>query len=342
MSRLKDSPTCSWITTNRDCNLRCKWCYAQEAISSNEIMSIENAEKAIEIISSFGIKSTALIGGEPTCHRDLGKIVTMCTSRGIKPSLITNGIKLADESYLQSLKDAGLKSINISLKSNSNEGYLRDTGKSCFDTVLKAIHNCSDYGIKHTVSMVMTESNIDDIPQMVRIAKNEGARKFYLSFCNPYSASNTFKTKINEPLDMIQRFQKIYYELESLKVNFSIHQNMPLCIWPEEMIKEMEKSGRFKSICQLQKKAGLIFTPNLSVIPCNSMYNYPIAKYGADYSDYWTLRDYLKSDYVKAIYKQLLRAPSMKCIDCKRFDKCGGGCVMFWTKYELDRLLLDV
>ena len=54
----------SWITLNRACNLRCKWCYAQSSgFSKQQEMDSSLYEKIIGIIKGLEIKKVILIGG---------------------------------------------------------------------------------------------------------------------------------------------------------------------------------------------------------------------------------------------------------------------------------------
>ena len=45
--------------------------------------------------------SVKLFGGEPTLHKDLFQIVTRARGLGLSTSIVTNGVRLADEAYCQ-------------------------------------------------------------------------------------------------------------------------------------------------------------------------------------------------------------------------------------------------
>ncbi len=88
--------------TNR-CNIKCKYCYhdnSGEQLSSGSILN--------NILEHQMLAPIILTGGEPTLHEELGKIIklmpTICT-----PWILTNGIKLCQEDYLDSLIAAGLQ-----------------------------------------------------------------------------------------------------------------------------------------------------------------------------------------------------------------------------------------
>lgn len=338
MSRLSDCPRGVWLTINRDCNLKCSWCYAQNA-SCNPPMSVDNAKKAITIISDLGIQSVSLIGGEPSIYPHLMEILDACREKQLKVGLITNGLKLSDPIIVNKLIDHGVTGFNISMKSCTSEGYLRDAGVDALDKVLAAIDNLAKSNIKFTVSIVITDDNVDDIYSMICLAYINGAKSFYLSFCNSYSTDNGFGNLLHNPYITIQKFIEIYWKIKDLDIELSIHQNMPLCIWPDDFVKEMKDSGNFESVCQLHRRSGLVFDTDLSLIPCNSLHSCYIGHYGVDYTDAFSLKSFINSESVIKIYKKLLRAPSIKCLNCEQFEYCGGGCVMFWTNNKFDELL---
>ncbi len=67
---------------------------------------------------------------------------------------------------------------------------------------------------------------------------------------------------------------------------------------------------------------------------CNSLTDCPIGKYGVDFNDGNSLLSHLNSPLVTKLYDRITSYPSTKCVDCEKFDMCGGGCMMFWTSFK--------
>ena len=60
-----------WITVNRSCNLRCKWCYAKSSeYDLDNSMDFTLFKKLVDIATDLKVKNFLLIGGEPTIHPD--------------------------------------------------------------------------------------------------------------------------------------------------------------------------------------------------------------------------------------------------------------------------------
>ena len=65
------------LMVNNYCNLHCPYCFAQEEMHSKKAMNItiENYEIFLDFLKKNDMDSVRLIGGEPTLHPDLDKLI---------------------------------------------------------------------------------------------------------------------------------------------------------------------------------------------------------------------------------------------------------------------------
>lgn len=333
-----------WLTVNRQCNLRCSWCYARHTnFSMQDDMPLEKAFSLIDMASDLHITHISLIGGEPTLYNNLIDIIKYAKKKNINCGLITNGIKLSDKEYLSNLKQAGLSSVGVSLKGYSAESFKQLTGSDKYALSIKAIENLSNNEIPFTVSMVIDHKNYSSFLKGISDAKQAGASLFYLSFefdfslrdfdfADDYDFSIIFK--------MIDTFINKYDELCKITDDkFILHQTFPLCIWDAHIIKKMCDNHQLYTSCQLLQKSGIIFDTKGNLIPCNALYDYVLGEHGSDFVDSKSLKHFLDSDYVHDFYKEVLRAPSDICAKCDKWDVCGGGCISNWLHYDFDTLI---
>ncbi len=99
------------------CNNNCSHCYNARLRTFPE-MSADQWKKAIDKIWSLRIPHVVFTGGEPTLYRDLPELVAYAEETGLITGLNTNGRKLADQDYLDSLINAGLDHVQITLESH--------------------------------------------------------------------------------------------------------------------------------------------------------------------------------------------------------------------------------
>ncbi len=332
-----------WLTLNRACNLRCKWCYAQNTgFKVKDDLDINLAYKLIDIFKELGIKHICLLGGEPTLYKHLLGVIKYINSNNMKATLITNGILLSNEKILSDIINSGISGVNISLKGENREIYKEITEFDYYEKVMEAIKNCSKKRIKFGVSMVLTEDNINTYTVGLRDAYEAGARSFNLSFCYEFNTDkkyNDYLSKMN-PRRIIKGFIKSYDHLDKITHHrFKLFQTYPLCLWDEDFIQLMDSKNQISSVCQLQTESGLLFDTFGNIIPCNAMYDIKLGKYGIDFTDGNSLIQYIENDKIRKLYRRFCGLPSTKCINCKKVLYCGGGCVCQWTNYSYDELM---
>ena len=65
------------LLINNYCNLKCSYCFAQEEMHSKEAMNItmENFCKYLDFLKKSNITEVRFIGGEPTLHPELEKLI---------------------------------------------------------------------------------------------------------------------------------------------------------------------------------------------------------------------------------------------------------------------------
>lgn len=338
--RFSNEVNCAWLTLNRSCNLRCEWCYAQSTgYSLNDDMSLDLAKKIIDMLADLKVTLIALIGGEPTLHKDLFKIIEYAKLKGMRVNLITNGLLFSDEKFAKKIKDIGDVGVNLSIKGGTKQEYIDLTKVDCFDSVTQAIMNLVKYQISFEISYVITNENVFNIIKTLKFAKMLGAKSFYLEFCNPIIEENKINNYQINPVDLVNNFSKIVIELENEIDNYIIHQNFPECIWDKDILELLNSKGRLTSICQLNKKSGLIFDTHGNLLICNALMHIPIGYYEKDYSNAEELKRYFNSSKVESYYKLALRSPSKKCDYCDDFKTCGSGCALRWFNYSFDSLI---
>ncbi len=124
------------ISVTDRCNLRCTYCMPRDVFDEqhnflprSELLSFEEIARLVKLFIPLGVQQIRLTGGEPLLRRGIERLVEMLarlnTSAGkpLEVALTTNGVLLAQKA--QSLKDAGLSRISVSLDSLNNATFRR-------------------------------------------------------------------------------------------------------------------------------------------------------------------------------------------------------------------------
>ena len=302
-------------------------------------MDLKTAFDIVDICTHIGIKHITLIGGEPTLYPYLTDVIKNIHSKKIKCGFVSNGLKFDDESYVKELIDCGIKHFSVSLKGEDREIFKKVTGEDAFEKVVKGIENCINNNANVSVSMVLTEDNIESYIRGIEKMKSIGVDNFHLSFCyefNPYSNPAIH----NNPKRIIKSFIKNYPVLDRITQHkFSLSQSYPMCIWDKNFIAKLESRGQITSICQLLNKSGLIFDTQANIIPCNAMHELKLGQLYKDFNNAEELLRYVSKNDFKKVYDKLCGIPDVSCLTCSDLKRCAGGCVCQWTNYSFKELL---
>ncbi len=110
------------ISVTDRCNFRCPYCMPKEVFGRDwaflprkELLSFEEIERIARVFVDHGVEKIRITGGEPLLRHNLERLIEMLASvDGVRDlTLTTNGVLLAQQA--QSLKDAGLRRVTVSL-----------------------------------------------------------------------------------------------------------------------------------------------------------------------------------------------------------------------------------
>ncbi len=165
------------ISVTPHCNLRCIYCTSKNSKTNQNFEILTNQEilRISKIGVSLGIKKIRLTGGEPLLREGIVELVKGILSiEGLEDlSLTTNGTLLEDYAY--SLKETGLKRINISLDTLDEERFERITNGKSFRKVMRGIESAIVAGfdpIKINV-VVIRRLNDDEIEKFVDFGREK-------------------------------------------------------------------------------------------------------------------------------------------------------------------------
>lgn len=164
-----------WYITGR-CNLRCSHCYLSSYVDHPDLTKILNV---IDFLATKNLYSISLLGGEPLLRSDLETIIQKLSSYKIKTSIASNATLLTQE-RARSIYEAGLKEIQVSLESNKENEHNQIRGKGTFYKTLNGMNAALKEGIKVTLAFTIKKTNIDEIPEYFKFAKEAGVQSIRL------------------------------------------------------------------------------------------------------------------------------------------------------------------
>jgi len=157
------------------CNLRCTYCMPPEGLNwlaNKDLMTYEEMYRICSLFVKMGIEKVRITGGEPFVRKNLMSFLQNTSEiSGLKElTLTTNGLLAGN--YIQDLKKAGIKSVNLSLDTLDENRFYKIALRKGLDKVLDAMHQFLDNGIKVKINaVVMEHQNIEDIVPLVMLTE---------------------------------------------------------------------------------------------------------------------------------------------------------------------------
>jgi len=171
------------------CNFRCFYClpHGEPPIApKEEMLSYEEIEYVCGIFVELGIKKIRLTGGEPMMRRDIEQIIfklAQLKEKGLSDlALTTNGYFLPHRA--QSLKDAGLDRITISLDSLKRDVFRVMTGVDVLDRVLEGIESARHAGLNPIKinAVIVRGHNEDEVADFAAFAREHDVKMRFIEF----------------------------------------------------------------------------------------------------------------------------------------------------------------
>ncbi len=324
----------AWITTNRNCNLKCEWCYAQNSVSRS--LDLNVAKKIISNLHELGIKNYALIGGEPTIYRHFFELISYLQSFKASVFVTSNGIKFSDKDFAKSAVNAGLSGVDISIKGLTEDEYIKNTRSKGLDCAVVAYRNLTELGIPSSVSYVFTVFDKKRIELMLDMLQEKELNRVYFQFVKPVVGEEN--SQLMSCADMGKCVDELFFSIERKKeegfyFDYKVEVSFPICLIKNDVYEKLKNEKRITTCCHIQKGTGIIFDTDMTVIPCNHFANYPFI----DDKPILEIKDIIelwKSKEVNSFRQVAQRYPSIKCSSCYKWSECGGGCFTRWLSAD--------
>ena len=168
----------SWNLTQR-CNLECAHCYMSAhagADTRGELTTAECRRVMDEIATVNPNVFLILTGGEPLLRRDIWDVAGYAADKKFTTVFGTNGVLLR-EREAKLMRQHGVLGASISLDSTDrvkHDAFRRLPG--AWNAAVRATRVLGDEGLDFSLHMSVTDWNVKDVPAMIDLARDLGAK----------------------------------------------------------------------------------------------------------------------------------------------------------------------
>src|SRR6187401_2492440 len=157
------------ISITDRCNFRCSYCMPEEGmrwLPRADVMTFEEIERLARVfVERYGVESIRLTGGEPTVRAHLpvlvAKLAALRNADGpIDLAMTTNAATM--RLVAGSLREAGLRRVNISLDTLDREKFAQMTRRDELHNVLDGIEAAQAAGFDLVKINAVVERGVND------------------------------------------------------------------------------------------------------------------------------------------------------------------------------------
>ena len=342
-------PTTFWLIVTYRCNDRCGGCYAAAECfpaqrplpKPDDDMPLAYAKDVMAELKDCGVDNCLLIGGEPTLHAYLLELIEYGTSLGLKMKLVTNGRRLADRSYVERLKQAGLVHTSVSIEASTADLHDRITGTRGFGQRIAGLQNLVDVGVSNNSILTLTVQNAEEVVPVAQLVHRMGVKNVLYNFSLPTVSENggvdgRFSL---DPRTGATIIVSAYRRLKELRIPFTFFATIPLCLIDEDTREAMiaDRTIARSYHCHIFYGTGAAFEPNGNVLPCTHFAGTPLFN-AMDKQKHFAYRGKFAREWEGGVHKDFVEAswkyPSPKCRSCQLWGICLGGCPFQWMHFD--------
>lgn len=208
------------ISITEHCNLRCAYCMPEDGIQLTPKSHLMTADEIVSIAETFvnlGVTKIRLTGGEPLVRKDVAAIILRLGKLGVNLSITTNGILV--DNFIETFKEAGIKTVNISIDSLVKDKFNQITRRDYFDVVQKNIELLLQKKFNVKLNVVLVKSfNYNEINDFISLTRNKSIQVRFIEFM-PFSGNQWDKSKLVSYAEIMETVQSEYKfsEIERLQ-----------------------------------------------------------------------------------------------------------------------------
>jgi molybdenum cofactor biosynthesis protein A len=221
------------ISITEHCNLRCTYCMPEDGIKLTPKPHLMTADEIVSIAQTFvnlGVTKIRLTGGEPLVRKDAKDVILRLGKLGVNLSITTNGILV--HNFIDTFKEAGIKTINMSIDSLVKDKFNAITRREYFEIVRENIDLLLREKFNVKLNVVLIKSfNDNEVLDFIALTKDKNLQIRFIEFM-PFSGNQWDKSKLVSYAEIMEAIQFKYKltEIDRLQdapndtaKNFRIH-----------------------------------------------------------------------------------------------------------------------
>ncbi|MFU8869588.1 radical SAM protein [Natronococcus sp.] len=197
-----------WEVTQA-CGLSCDHCRADAQPDRHpDELSTAEGKRLLEDAAAFGEgQLVVLSGGDPLVREDAEELVAYGDELGLRMTMTPSGTRSLSTERVETLADAGLKRIAVSLDGASAESHDAFRGESgSFEETIRAVEDARDVGIPVQVNTTVCRETVGELPAIRSLVSDLGAVMWSVFFLVPIGRGRVLEAIDPAEADAVMRW----------------------------------------------------------------------------------------------------------------------------------------
>jgi len=204
------------ISLTDSCNFRCAYCMPNEEIEcmpNSKLMSTDEIEAIALTFVELGVNKIRLTGGEPLVRKEFPEIVRRLSKLPVELTLTTNGVLV--HKHVELFKEAGIRSLNVSLDTLDSETFFKLTKRNQFQQVWDNILLLLDHDFRVKINAVALNGIIEkELLGFVKITEKLPLHVRFIEFM-PFTGNHW---KSDQVITARQMLELVQNEFDTVKL----------------------------------------------------------------------------------------------------------------------------
>ena len=199
----------AFFEITNQCNMLCKHCMNNSGENSKRELKKEEIKQLLDELKLYQIQHLYISGGEPLLYYAIDEVLEYAYQLGIKIVLATNGIEI--KKHLPTIKKY-VDAVSVSLD-GIGETHDRFRGViGAYDKLVNALDILQSESIVTKMSTIIWKGNMNQISEIVSLAKKKGVVKLNLNMIVPEGRAKDNSDIIIPP----DKYPNLYSKVEEL------------------------------------------------------------------------------------------------------------------------------
>jgi radical SAM protein with 4Fe4S-binding SPASM domain len=309
-SRTPTAPYRMDLAVTYRCQNDCAHCYNARPRSFPELPA-ESWKRIIDRLWDLGIPHIVFTGGEPTLRADLPELIAYAEGKGQITGLNTNGRRLQDPAFLQSLVGAGLDHVQITLESHAADVHDAVVGmRGAWEQTVAGVRNALATRLYVMTNTTLLRSNSPRLEDTLNFLAAAGVPTVGLNALIYSGRGATVGSGLRE--------EELAPLLSLARERTAANRQRLIWYTPTEYCRLDPVQAELGVKGCTAALYNMCVEPDGGVLPCQSYYQ-PLGNLlRDDWNAIWN------HDLARSLRER--RSVPAKCRECNLLAECGGGC----------------